>query len=214
MADFSDIFDKSLRLITAPESEPITVADAKAHCGVIGTTQFDTQFESWIKAARQKVELDSERCLMPQEWELTLDRFPCPTPAGTGNLSIPDFNPRIIELRRVPVIEITGFDRFDDTESESVEVDDADYILNIAAEPGILTPLPNVSWPPMIPRQRGIVITWNAGYEDDDLIPETALQAMRLLIGHWWRTRESAGERPAKNHESGYDALINSLRWR
>ena len=144
MPEFRDLFDTSLRCVTPPTDEPLELDRAKSHCNVpLDLAEFDLDFIDWISAAREQVETDSERSLMPQTWELTLDRFP---------------------------------------QARSVYA--------------------------------GVVITFQTGYANAAAVPRTALQAMRMLVAHWFRTREAAGERPTKDHDRAYAALISSLKWR
>ena len=222
MPVFRDLLDKSIRRITDPVAEPLTVTEAKAHCSVpVEVTNFDAQFREWIQSAREQVEADSERCLMVQEWELAMERFMAPTSFYSGNLSPMTYNCRAIELRKVPVIAITGFSYWNTAGALTSMVENTDYLLNIASEPGLITPpalgqLPanSTTWPLMNPRLRGVVITWTAGYASASAVPGIAKQAMRMLIAHWWRNREATGERPNKDHDRAYGGLINALKWR
>lgn len=209
MPTFRDIADKSLRRLSLPESEPLTVAQAKLHCSIpAAVTDFDAQFAEWISAAREELEAETERCLVESEYELALDQFP-----RLNCWASTDWNKLAIELHRVPGIALTSFGYFD-LNGDWTEPDEADYHLDISGEPPRLTPLPGQSWPATQIRPRAVVITWTAGYSNTADIPEMARQAMRMDIAHWWRTRESAGERQTRIHDRAWDTLANSLKWR
>lgn len=63
-------------LITAPASEPVTRAEAKAHCNV-DFTDDDAIFDALIPTARQKLEAECSRALITQTWEIYPPCFPC-----------------------------------------------------------------------------------------------------------------------------------------
>ena len=63
------------KLKTDATTEPITTAQAKAHCNIT-TSDDDTYVDILIKAARQTVEGDTDRAFLNQSWYLYLDRFP------------------------------------------------------------------------------------------------------------------------------------------
>lgn len=225
MPRFVDIFDKSLKRIVDPTSEPVTVAEAKLHCAVpAAMTDFDNQFSEWITAARETLEDDIERALMPQTWELAMERFPSPTPYYSGNLSPMQYNVRAIELLRPPVTSISSLTYYDQTATQISLTAGTDYLVNYAGEPCLITPptsnllsgsqLSLIAWPPVLPRVRCVVVTFVAGYADAAHVPARAKQAIKLLVGHWWRNREAAGEKPNKDHDRAYGALVESLRWR
>ena len=62
-------------LIDPPATEPVTVAEAKAHAR-IDIDDDDAMVAALITAARQWVEDTTGRCLITQQWKLTLDNWP------------------------------------------------------------------------------------------------------------------------------------------
>lgn len=66
----------AIKIITPPTAEPVTLAEAKAHCRVTGTDE-DSLFTSfYIPQARAMAEAELRRPLCSQTFELTLDDFP------------------------------------------------------------------------------------------------------------------------------------------
>lgn len=63
------------RLITAPAVEPVTVAEARAHL-YVGHSDDDAIIGAFIAAAREDCEHRTQRALVTQTWERTLDGFP------------------------------------------------------------------------------------------------------------------------------------------
>jgi hypothetical protein len=65
----------ALRLITAPNAEPVTLQEAKDSLRVEGTDE-DARITRHIINARRQAEAYTERQLVTATWELVLDAFP------------------------------------------------------------------------------------------------------------------------------------------
>ena len=68
----------SLRLVTAPAQEPVTLAEAKERLRITGDS-FDADLASLLRAARQEIDGNSGwlgRALITQTWDLILTSFP------------------------------------------------------------------------------------------------------------------------------------------
>ena len=180
----------------APASEPITLSEAKLHCRREDDfTAEDTLFTDLIRSARETVESDTERAFIEQTLTLTLDQFP-----------------DVIELRRCPIFDP------DDVEitytGATLTVDPSDYRVDGKSEPGRIAPAFGTSWPATRCELGSVSIQFTAGYSDSSLIPGMAKQAMKLLIGHWYRNRESVivGTIQAEI-DLAYNSLTERLRW-
>jgi uncharacterized phiE125 gp8 family phage protein len=64
-----------LKLVTPPEMELVTLAEAKAHHR-LDTESDDGHVSALITAARERVELFLRRALITQVYECTIDDFP------------------------------------------------------------------------------------------------------------------------------------------
>lgn len=184
----------SLRVTTAPVSEPITLTEAKAHCRV-DTTDEDDLLTAYLVTAREKVESDTERALMPQTITLRLDAFP-----------------KWIELRRCPVSSGTVVITYVDTAGDTQTLSSTNYIVDQHGEPGRITPAVGYAWPSTALQINAVTVVFSAGYASAELVPAAAKHAMKLLIGHWYRNREAVGQ-VGSDIEMAYGALINSIRW-
>jgi uncharacterized phiE125 gp8 family phage protein len=58
----------------------------------------------------------------------------------------------------------------------------------------VVTPYFDTSWPATAPVPGAVQITYVAGYANAAAVPQAIKQAMLLLIGHWYKHREAAGE--------------------
>lgn len=65
-----------LSLVTPPASEPITLAEAKAHMRIDGTDD-DTYIDVLITAARVLAEDYTKRSFINTTWKMFLDKWPC-----------------------------------------------------------------------------------------------------------------------------------------
>jgi uncharacterized phiE125 gp8 family phage protein len=70
---------RSLTRTTPPAVEPVTAAEAKAHCRV-DTTVDDAYIATLITASRQWCEEYLDRSLVNTQWTLRLDAFPYEIP--------------------------------------------------------------------------------------------------------------------------------------
>ncbi len=69
----------ALKLSVAPDVQPITLSEAKAHLRIDNDDE-DSLINLYIQAAAQWVEGYTLRKLITQTWELTLDAFPITAP--------------------------------------------------------------------------------------------------------------------------------------
>jgi len=205
-----------LQLITAPETEPLTVAQAKAWCR-IDTNADEALVTALIRAARTFAENRLRRSLLTQTWCLTIDSFPGPSLMGVPwgvEYTLPG---HAIILERPPIQSITavkyiGLDGIqytlpgfipgtglpgssntfvDLTYGGTVRVDD----------PLRLTPPFGQIWPIMMPQIGSVTVTYNTGYGDDvdgtlegapfgSPVPEDILTWMKLRIAALYENRE------------------------
>jgi uncharacterized phiE125 gp8 family phage protein len=66
---------RSLSILTEPAVEPVTLAEAKAHCRVDSTAD-DSLISSYIKAAREWVSAYMDETLVHTRYVMKLDSFP------------------------------------------------------------------------------------------------------------------------------------------
>jgi uncharacterized phiE125 gp8 family phage protein len=161
----------SLKLTTAPTTEPITLADAKLHCRVDGTDE-DTLITELIIAARQYVEGLTRRPLITQSWTYYADDF--------------DYD---IELK-ANLQSVTSIN-YIDTDGNSQLLDTANYSVDTFADVGVVYPAYGLSWPYARCVNNSVAIEFVAGYGAAADVPSPITQAMLLLIGHFYQNRES-----------------------
>src|SRR4051812_20820114 len=94
----------SLTRLVAPTREPLTSTEVKDYLRIIDTSQ-DSVVTMLIQAARSTTETYLRRALLPQQWRLTLDRFPgsWPYTYGFGQVQSPK---REIHIPKSPLISV------------------------------------------------------------------------------------------------------------
>jgi len=191
------------KLKTDATAEPITTAQAKAHCNIT-TSDDDTYIGILIKAARQKVESDSGRAFINQSWYMYLDRFP-----SSSNTPL--------YLPMSPMATITAI-TYTDTDGDSATWSSSYYDADPYHEPGRVMPAYGYTYPadakdkPSCVRVE-YVVGYGANIGAAALLPATMTQALYLLISHWYENREPVivGTIVA-NTPIAYESLINSVK--
>ncbi len=189
--------------IVAPTDEPFTLDQVKEHLRYPHDDQ-DNYMHVLIAAARAKAEAYLKRSLMPQTWRWTLDEFPAtwfdvprPPLRSAVTLTYLDGDSAAITL-------------YDSIGSPQVGI--TDYILDTQSQPGrILLPYGGM-WPTPLAQANSVVMTYEAGYDDAESIPEDIRLGMLMLISHWFEHRESVTEADVKEMPQGATWLMDPYR--
>lgn len=178
----------------APEAEPVTVAEAKAHLRLSGSSE-DGLIGGLIRAAREDVERSTGMALIDQTWRLALDVLPASDCAV---------------LARHPVREILSVTSYG-TEGEAMLVDPADYQADLASRPARVLFLKR---PTRLRAMNGIEIDFRAGFgEAGTDVPDLIKRAILVLVAHWYEFRASYGpdEQPV-SYPPAYERMIAPFR--
>lgn len=180
-------------LTAAPDSEPITLAEAKAHLRVEADFEDDDAYiTSLITVCRHYTEQMSGNIFKRQTWRLTLDAFPCE-----------------IVLRRRPVTDVNSI-TYIDGDGATQTLDPALYQVDLSGFLARIRPAYGQSWPITRCQMGAVEVSFVAGADDTEAgIPEYWKQGVLLLLGHYYENREDAviGVSVA-SLPRGYDALI------
>lgn len=159
-------------LIDAPDSEPLSLAEAKSYLRVEHTAD-DALIASLISAARIDVEARTRRALITQGWRIVLDAWP-----PSGRIASP-----VSPLREVAAARVR--DANGDAETLDLEI----FILNTASSPGIIAfDAGRVVQPGQF--AGGIEIDIEAGYGAAADVPGPLKQAIRLLLARAYEYRD------------------------
>lgn len=167
----------TLTLVTAPTSEPISLAEAKAWLR-LEIDEDDAIVSALISAARGAVENHARRALLTQTWKLQ-----------TRSL---DEHARLV-LPRAPLQSVQSFKYL--VSGVATTWSSTDYVV-VPGLPGRVHPIGASWWPTADDRDDAYEITFRAGHADTIAgvpadVAELARTAIFLLIGHWYEHREA-----------------------
>ena len=190
------MLEYSLTRTSDPSLEPVTLAEAKRHANVVASDD-DDYITHLIVAARELVEGDTSRALITQTWRLKLHEF---------------FADKI-ELPRPPLQSVSSI-KYLDTDDNEQTLSSTYYDVDTDREPGVVWRDEDTSWPTISDEPNAVTITYIAGYGDDAAdVPQRAKHAIKLLVGHWYRSREAVIVGTiTKEIEMAYERLIRSLK--
>lgn len=161
----------ALKLVTGPTSEPVTDAEALAHCR-IDHHDDDLLVRRLITAARRRVETTLRRSLLATTWRLSLGEFPCDA----------------IVLPRPPAQSVSSIAYIDSAGASQTL---ASYQLDSDSEPAGIHPAYGEVWPSTRCQPNAVQVTFVAGYASAAAVPQTIKLAILMLVGHWYEHRES-----------------------
>lgn len=185
-----------LKQYAAPASEPLTLADAKAHLRQ-DITDDDTYISSLISAARAHVENWIGRRLVTQTWDLARDDFP----VGAREITIP----------YGPVQSISSI-TYLDSGGNSIVLDPSLYLLDTYGISARCYPVYTKIWPLTRYERNAVIIRYVTGYGAAAAVPANIVHAMKMLISHWYENREIAVDSRVNVIPQTVEALLSSER--
>lgn len=163
--------------IAGPAAEPLTLAEAKAFLRVDADAE-DTLIAALIPVARRFVESHTGRVLMEQTWRLTRDAWP-----RGGVFVLP-----VAPVRQILAATVA------DAAGNPLAIPEGVLSLSASRAPAVVrvdlsrAPVPQVA-------HGGIVLDVLAGYgADASAVPMDLMQAVRLLVAHFFEHRDGAGD--------------------
>lgn len=172
----------ALFVVTDVTTEPLTLAEAKAHCRV-DVSDDDTLITALIEAARQTAETYTHRAIPAQTWDLKLDSFYDRDFYADGSIWLP----------KPPVSSVTSVTYLDGAGDSQTWTATTGWLSDLPTGPWArrarIYPAYGVSWPTTYRQTNAIAIRFVAGYTT---VPEAIKAGMKLLIGHWYQNREAA----------------------
>jgi uncharacterized phiE125 gp8 family phage protein len=168
----------SLVLVTPPSSLPIDLSLAKQQCRV-DIDADDVLIQAYINAAVEHVEAYTGRQLVTATWDLVLDGFGC-----------------VIDVPKAPLQSVTSVTYIDYGGTEQVLASSGYKVIGASTTPqsrasrGRIEVAYGTYWPPTRYEGGSVTVRFVAGYGNASAVPAGLIQAMLLLISHWYRNRE------------------------
>lgn len=161
-------------LKTAPTIEPLSIEEAKAH-GNLTHDPDAVLMERLIRAARMWVENYTGRSLLTQTWQL----------------SAPEFYQRLWLPRAAPLASVT-FVKYYDANNALQTLASTVYSVAAFSEPAFVELAVDQSWPSVALRSDAVQIEYVTGSTTVAAIPTPLVQAVALLVAHWYENREAS----------------------
>ena len=164
----------SLKLITPPATEPISLDEARAQCRVDSNAE-DALIAIYIQAARQHAEGLLHSALISQVWEQAVDQFP----ESDG-----------IQLGKPPVLSINSVTYVDTAGATQVMASNS-YVLDAPVQPGWLMPADGTTWPATDNVVNAVRVQFTSGFGSAGSdVPAPIRAWMLLTIAYLYAQRE------------------------
>jgi uncharacterized phiE125 gp8 family phage protein len=193
-----------LATVVPPDSDPLSLAEAKAHLRVTGNDE-DGLIAGYILAAREFVENSTHRRLVTQTLDYTIDDgWPCVIARG--------YYRSRIELPVQPVASVTSITYVDaDGASQTLAVDQ--YVVRTDGPVPFIEPAYGATWPGVRCQSAAITVRFIAGSAVAE-VPNPLLQAIRLLVAHADANREAiASSGTFTEVPLGVEAFLSPYRY-
>ena len=187
-----------LKLITAPGSEPVSLADCKTYLRLASAfTADDTTITNLLYTFRQQCELKTGLTLISTVWEQSIDKFPRPRgggwmyyyPVAPYGYQYDDYlyqdGPAVvrrdtIELVRSPVTAVASV-KYNDTTGTQQTMDPSTYTVDLTTKPARIAPAFGTIWPISQPGIDQIVVRFTAGYTNAAAVLAAVPQAVTWI---------------------------------
>ena len=159
------------QLKTAPASEPITLADARAYLGIVqaADTGRDAIISTHIAAARTWAEQYCRIAVITQTWELYLDSF-------SDSITL------LGKLQSVTSV------KYYDTSDALQTASNTLYYVDTVNSAIVLKD--GSAWPTTKTRPNAVVIEYVTGFGNAAAIPEDIKTALKFLVDHWEKNQK------------------------
>lgn len=165
----------ALRLITAPATEPVTLAEAKLFGRMTSDPTDDAVTTALIVSARMAAEQELGRALITQTWVKTLDTFP-----------------DAIRLDWPPIISVDHVKYLESSAGTLTTLSSASYVVDDQSEPGYIVPAYGYDWPDTYDEINAVEVQYQCGYGAASDVPESIKTWIKCMVCHYYENREAA----------------------
>lgn len=200
-----------LVVVTAPTSEPITVAELIAHLRLDSDTD-ETEMEAYIQMAREWCENYTGRAFINRTLRLSLDGLSDVDDALWEGWKIgPDMTlkKREIKLPKPPLVSVTSVTTYDDADVSTVFAS-SNYYVDTAAEPGRVVLRTGSTWPTALRVGNAVEIVYVAGYGSSATSVPAPIKFGIKSIAAW--IYENRGEQDFARLPNNLTMLLQSYR--
>lgn len=163
------------RCVVAPAEEPVSLAEAKLHLRLT-TDDEDLLLQALLQAARERVEMHTNRALVTSTWEEMRESWP-----WTDRFELPR-----------PPLQAVEWIRYRDVANVEHELGPEHYDAPAALDSGRVVLAYLHCWPTVMLRPAApITIRYEAGYGAAAEVPGPIRAAILLLVAHLYEHREA-----------------------
>ncbi len=178
-------------LITGPDLA-LNLAEVKDHLRVTHNEE-DFMIQRCIKSAVAYAENYLSLRLMLQTWDYFMDDFP------TGDILLP----------YPPLISVTTIKYYDSDNAQQTLTVTTDYLVDIVTKPARIEYVN--SWPTNYDKNNAIEVRFVCGYSTAGNIPENIINALYLLVGHFYENRQAVMTSTGALNQQVLDIGANDL---
>jgi uncharacterized phiE125 gp8 family phage protein len=169
-----------VKQLTAPTTEPVTLAEAKLWCRIEDDdTSQDAMVLLLITAARERAEQITARAFARRTFELRMDAFPA------------DDAPIYLPLPPLVSVSYLAYATTDGDVSVAGSPQTWHTDLGGDSLPGRIAPLYGASWPSAITQPGSVRIGYTAGYVTSSQIPRLVRLWMQARVSTMYEFRET-----------------------
>lgn len=166
---------------TAATIKALSVAEVKAHLNVTHTED-DSLLSDYIDAATKLLQDRCQRCFVEETRKLAMNGF-----ADTRYV-----HDRVIYPPRSPVNSVSSI-AYVNTAGTTTTLPSSDYIVSTHDKPCRISEAYGATWPATYGVANDVTVTYLTGSSTTTSgVPANVKQALRMLVAHWYRNRESA----------------------
>lgn len=192
---------RSLKRLSGPVVEPVTLAEAKQHLRV-DIDADDSYIAALITAAREYCETYLDRTLNTSQWQMKMDGL-------VGDIGIP--RPPMVATGTATTVSVTYVAN---SLGATATLSTSEYRIDREATPGVIRPLYGGSWPSHLTDENSVTVTWWGGYgATQDDVPRVVRHAVLMLVGTWYERRQAIDSVSASELPLGAKALLDSAKW-
>jgi len=186
-----------LRLKTAPTATPVSVAEAKTHLRIDSSfTADDTYIETLISVATFAAENYMNLWIMQQSWYLDIDSFP------------DYFNLLRGQNDDLTINSIT----YADTANANQTLAASNYFGDGSMKPARIYFAPDATIPSTYDKPNAVVVDFTAGNRNASEVPAPIRQAILLMVGTYYETRQTVSDRTYKEIPQSAEFLLMPYR--
>ena len=186
-----------LRLSSAPTLTPVSVAEAKVHLRIDSSfTTDDTYIGTLIDVATLAAENYTNLALMEQTFVLDIDSFP------------DYFNLLKGTLRTLTVNSIT----YKDENNASQTLAASNYVADGSIKPARVYYTPDATIPSTFEIPNAVNVSFTLGFTAASQVPAPIKQAILLMIGTYYETRQTVSDRTYKEIPQSAEYLLMPYR--